>query len=189
MIKTSEIIKNKRIEKNLTQLDLANLLGVTDRAVSKWERGVGLPDPSLWSELSKILEINLETLLNGYEIQKHKTLNTLKSKFYVCNKCMNVIYSLSKIDVSCCGTKLTEVKLNDNELPFLVTKEKIENDLFIKIEHPMTKKSYLAFLAQVSYDKATIVKTYPEQSFEIRIPLLNKANLYVYDSLLGLFKI
>ena len=43
-IKTGELIKNKRIEKGYTQLELGDLLSVSNKAVSRWERGIGLPD-------------------------------------------------------------------------------------------------------------------------------------------------
>lgn len=68
--KIGEFIKQKRKEKNLTQRDLANKLSVTDRAISKWERGICCPDISLLKELSSILEISINELLSGENIEK-----------------------------------------------------------------------------------------------------------------------
>ena len=56
----------------MTQVELANHLGVTDRAISKWENGRGLPDLSLIRELCDILGISINELLNGEKIKKEE---------------------------------------------------------------------------------------------------------------------
>ena len=63
--KIGKFIAKCRKEKKLTQEQLAEKLFVTDRAVSKWERGINLPDSSLMLDLCKILEINVNELLSG----------------------------------------------------------------------------------------------------------------------------
>lgn len=63
--KMSQFISELRKEKKLTQKELAEQLGVTDKAVSKWERGLGCPDISLLSKLSRILGVTTSELLNG----------------------------------------------------------------------------------------------------------------------------
>lgn len=68
-IKIGKFIKELRKEQNLTQKELATKLGITDRAVSRWERGIGCPDISLLSDLSKILNISISELLNGERIE------------------------------------------------------------------------------------------------------------------------
>lgn len=65
-----KFIANLRKEKKLTQKDLADKLGITDRAVSKWERGICMPDISLLSDLSVILNISIAELLNGSKATK-----------------------------------------------------------------------------------------------------------------------
>lgn len=67
--KIGTFITKKRKEKNMTQKELASKIGVTDRAVSKWERGLGCPDVSLLDELSKELNISIVELLKGEEIE------------------------------------------------------------------------------------------------------------------------
>lgn len=64
-IKIGSFIAELRKEKNMTQRILAEKLGVTDRAISKWENGRGLPDVSLMKPLCEILDINVTELLNG----------------------------------------------------------------------------------------------------------------------------
>ena len=67
-IKIGEFISSQRKMKNLTQAALAEKLGITDRAVSKWERGKGLPDVSLMLDLCEIFGITVNELLSGEEI-------------------------------------------------------------------------------------------------------------------------
>lgn len=59
-IKTGHLIYQLRKEKNLTQLQLAKLMNLSDKTISKWERGLGCPDVSLLIELSKIFEVDIE---------------------------------------------------------------------------------------------------------------------------------
>ena len=64
-IKTGRFIAEKRKEQNLTQVQLAEKLGITNRAVSKWETGKSLPDASIMLELCDVLKITVNDLLNG----------------------------------------------------------------------------------------------------------------------------
>ncbi len=64
-VKIGKFIASKRKEQGLTQLQLAEKLGITDRAVSKWETGKSLPDASLMPELCKLLKISINDLLCG----------------------------------------------------------------------------------------------------------------------------
>lgn len=64
-VKIGKFIANKRKEQGLTQLQLAEKLGITDRAVSKWATGKSLPDASLMPELCKLLKITINDLLCG----------------------------------------------------------------------------------------------------------------------------
>lgn len=66
--KIGKFISVLRKEKNMTQLDVAERLGVSDKSVSKWERGINLPDPSLYMDLCKILGITLNELFMGERI-------------------------------------------------------------------------------------------------------------------------
>lgn len=67
--KIGNFIAKKRKEKNLTQRELATKIGVTDRAVSKWERGMGCPDVTLLEDVSVALDISIVELLNGEEME------------------------------------------------------------------------------------------------------------------------
>lgn len=67
---TGKFISSKRREKGITQKELAEKLGVTDKAVSKWETGRGMPDVSVLEDLSKELEVSVSEILNGGEVER-----------------------------------------------------------------------------------------------------------------------
>ena len=68
--KIGQFIAEKRKEKGLKQSDLSMKLGVTDRSVSNWERGKNMPDLSLFQPICKILDVSINELLNGEEIEQ-----------------------------------------------------------------------------------------------------------------------
>ena len=71
-IKTGNLIKELRKAKGMTQKDLADKLHITDRAVSKWERGLCAPDISLLEPLSEILEVKVTDLISGEQITEEE---------------------------------------------------------------------------------------------------------------------
>lgn len=80
--KIGEFIASKRKEKELTQAELAKKLGVTDKAVSKWERGLGCPDVSILEILSKELDVSVLELLKGKKIE-NEVINITEADNYV----------------------------------------------------------------------------------------------------------
>ena len=67
-IKIGKFIASCRKEQGMTQANLAEKLGITDRAVSKWENGKSMPDSGIMLELCELLEINVNELLSGEKI-------------------------------------------------------------------------------------------------------------------------
>ncbi len=67
-IKIGKFIAECRKQKSLTQMQLSEKLGITDKAVSKWERGIAMPDSSIMLKLCNILGISVNELLNGEKI-------------------------------------------------------------------------------------------------------------------------
>lgn len=86
--KTGELISTIRKEKGLTQKELAAQLGVSDRAVSKWERGAGFPDVSLLAPLADALEIPVHCLLNG----EYKQDETIVQNDHIVRDAINFVY-------------------------------------------------------------------------------------------------
>jgi len=95
--KLGKFIAHKRKEKNMTQKQLALKIGVTDKAVSRWERGIGCPDISYLDDLSKTLNISIVELLKGeeidnVEIQEQDIIESMKySKNYTKQQIKNTI--------------------------------------------------------------------------------------------------
>ncbi|WP_455537942.1 helix-turn-helix domain-containing protein [Terrisporobacter sp.] len=189
--KVGSLILKLRKEKNMTQKQVAELLNISDKTVSKWERGLGCPDISLLSELSKIFNINIEKILLG-DLQESEVNggNMKRIKFYVCPNCGNIITSTGEGEISCCGRKLkAEVpKLMDEN--HKITIEDMENDHYIEIDHEMTKEHYISFVAYVTYDRVLLIKLYPEQSPTVRFPRLSgkfeRGKFYIYCNQHGL---
>jgi transcriptional regulator with XRE-family HTH domain len=78
LFKSGKIISNARKKKNMTQKELAEILCVSDKAVSKWERGLSFPDISILIPLSEKLDLNLHDLINGEELKEKKDDEILK---------------------------------------------------------------------------------------------------------------
>lgn len=85
-VKTGTIILKARKAHNMTQKDLADKLFVSDKAVSKWERGLCFPDISVLIPLTEILEISLYDLLKGENMNKNEIEETLKNTINYTNK-------------------------------------------------------------------------------------------------------
>ncbi|GMQ61981.1 helix-turn-helix domain-containing protein [Vallitalea maricola] len=187
-IKAGKLILSLRKEKNMTQKEIADALNISDKTISKWERGLGCPDVSLLGELANILGVNVEKLLLGDLSPNSKDTGNLKNvKFYVCSNCGDIIYSTGKAHISCCGRKLTPLVDKQHDEDHKIIIDEIENDYYITIKHEMTKNHYISFVAYVSFDRVQLVKLYPEQNAEIRLPKRQKGKLYVYCSKHGLW--
>ena len=76
--KIGKLISVLRKQKGLTQVQLGDMLGISDKSVSKWERGINAPDISLLNPLSDILDISVTELLNGEKNEKEIDIEILK---------------------------------------------------------------------------------------------------------------
>ena len=86
------MIKRLREKLKLTQSQLADFLGVSDRTVSKWETGRGFPDIIFLEPLAKILEVSVAELFSGAEIENdNRAANLSKSNFYVCSDSVELV--------------------------------------------------------------------------------------------------
>ena len=148
---TGAVIKKLRENKKMTQEELADILFVSSKAVSKWETGQGFPDISLIEPLAGALGISVLELLSGEDIQnRNRSSNMLKSRFYVCPVCGNAIRSTGEAVVSCCGITLPPLEAEDTEPEHDIRVEIIEDEYYVTIDHPIQKDHYISFLAAVS---------------------------------------
>lgn len=188
--KIGKLIFDLRKENHMTQKELADRLSLSDRTISKWERGLGCPDVSLLNELSKVLGVHVEKLLAGdLAPNDNDGGNMNRVKFYVCPTCGDILFSTGKADLSCCGRKLTALAVEKDQNGHAARVEKIENDYFITIDHEMSKDHYISFVAYVSYDRVLFVKLYPEQNAEVRFPRMQGKKVFAYCSRHGLWEI
>jgi DNA-binding XRE family transcriptional regulator/desulfoferrodoxin (superoxide reductase-like protein) len=187
---TGSVIKNLREAKGLTQGELAEKIGVSGKAVSKWETGKGLPDISLIEPLSTALSVSVMELMSGDKIiNKNISSNVLRSKFYVCPVCNNVIRAMGESLVSCCGLTLPPLEAEDADDAHTVTIEKVEDEHFITVKHDMTKSHYISFVAYLTTDRVQFQKFYPEGNAETRVQLRGKGYLYLYCNRHGLMRV
>lgn len=186
---TGATIKKLREVKGLTQLQLAEKIGVSSKAVSKWETAKGLPDITLIEPLSLALGVSVMELMSGETIiNKNVSSNMLFLKFYVCPVCGNIIYSTGETVLSCCGIVLTPLEAEEFDEAHSVTVENVEDEHFITVNHDMTKTHYISFVSFVTTDRVQFVKFYPEGNAETRLQLRGRGYLYIYCNRHGLMR-
>ncbi len=187
-IKIGRLIYKLRKEKHLTQLQLAEKMNISDKTVSKWERGLGCPEVSLLTDLSKIFEVDLEKLLSG-ELDANDTWrgNMKKLKFYVCPTCGNLITATTEAGISCCGKKLQPVLPQKAPEDEMLKVEIIEDEYFITTSHPMEREHFITFVALLTGDTMILKKQYPEWELQTRIPTLAHGRLLWHCNQHGLF--
>lgn len=186
---TGSTIRQLRESRNMTQAELAQKLGLSSKTISKWETGKGLPDITLLQPLAQVLGISVIELMNGEQIlNKNVSANLLRSKFYICPICGNIIHSLGNAVISCCGIPLPPLEAEAPEDTHAVTIENVEDEHFITIHHPMEKAHYISFIAYVTTDRIQLVKLYPEGNPQTRLQLRGMGYLYYYCNHHGLFR-
>lgn len=178
--KTGELIRRIRTEMGLTQANLAEMLSVSDKTVSKWECGGGLPDISIIPALSEALGIEMQSLISGGCEENGAVSGSMKKLvFYVCPICGNVVFQLGNAAVSCCGREMTALSGEKTENADLNV-QRIENEYYISSEHEMTREHYISFAAFVTGDSFWVKKLYPEWNCEFRLPFPGHGTLFWY---------
>lgn len=186
---TGVTIKSLREKQKLTQVQLAEKIGVSSKTISKWETAKGLPDISLLQSLAQALNISVIELMNGEHItNKNVSANMLRAKFYVCPVCGNVIYSIGDSVISCCGITLPALEAEIPDDNHKINIEAVEDEKFVVIKHPMEKNHYISFIAYVTSDRVQMVKLYPEGNAESRFQLRGHGILYWYCNHHGFYK-
>lgn len=185
---TGTVIKNLREKKNMTQVELAERLCVSDKTISKWERGKGYPDISLLEPISRVFGISVTELISGNAVHNaNVSANMLRSKIYVCPICGNVIHSMGEAVVQCHGMLLMPCQAEETDENHMIFIESIEDEYYVRIEHDMTKEHYISFVAALSADKLQMIKLYPEGNAEARFKINGVKKLLFYCNRDGLF--
>lgn len=185
--KIGAVIRTLRQEQNMTQKQLADKLNISDKTVSKWERGQGLPDISLIPNLTGILGVDMENLLAGDLTPNESDGGNMKNtKYYVCPTCNSLTFCTGEAEVSCCGKKLSALELKKAEEIEKLTVEEMEKEWYITSNHPMNKECYISFLAFASGDRIQVIKQYPEWDLNVRLPKRGHGLLIWYSTEQGL---
>lgn len=188
-IQIGRFIAEMRKAQNLTQRQLADTLSISDKTVSKWETGKGLPDLTLIQPLAQALDVSVIELMNGEQIiNRNRSCNVMRSRLYVCPICGNVIHCTGDAVVSCCGVTLPPLDAEDPDAEHTLLIQRVEDAHFLTISHPMTKTHYISFMAFASSDRFQLVKLYPEGNAEARMQLHGHGILYFYCNRHGLMK-
>lgn len=187
--KVGQLILALRKEKGMTQKQLADAMMLSDRTISKWERGLGCPDVSLLAALSGILQVDLARMLAGDLRPNEKDGgNMKKTKFYYCPDCGNLLFGTGQAEVSCCGRTRAPLIPQPEDAQHCIHMEEIDGEYYLTLQHDMTKQHYLTFAAYVCADKVFMVKLYPEQSAAARLPKMFGGCWYVCCNRHGLFE-
>ena len=186
---TGSTVKRLREAKDMTQTALAEKLCVGSKAVSKWETGKGLPDISLVEPLAKALGVSVMELMSGDTvINKNKAGNMLRSRFYVCPVCGNILHTTGDAVIGCCGITLPPLEAEETDGAHSFTLENVEDEHYLTVNHEMTKTHYISFAAYVTSDRLQLVKLYPEGNAETRFQRSGTGYLYIFCNKHGLMR-
>ena len=185
-----EAIKMLREKNRMTQSELAEKIGVTDKAVSKWETGRGLPDITLVESIAGALGISVGELFAGEQIiNRNKASNMRKTRLYVCPICGNIIQSTGDVALSCCGVSLPPLEAEKPDEDPQIKVEGIEGEYYVSMNHSMSKDHHISFFIYRTGDRIETVKLYPEGNAECRFFRRGRGEIFAYCNRHGLFKI
>ena len=186
--KVGGLIVQLRREKGLTQRQVADRLGISNKTVSKWECGRGCPDASLWDGLSDVLGADILKMLQGELRPNRPDVGKMsRARFYVCPVCGNLLVSTGESTISCCGRKLSHLVGRPYTEEHGVKVVEADLEYYVTLDHPMEKGHYIVFAAYVHDDRVLLQRLYPEQSAAFHLPITKRGGkLYLYCSEHGL---
>ena len=186
---TGAVIKELREKHKLTQLELADKLNVSDKTISKWETGKGYPDITLLEPIAEAFGVSVTELISGKAISNvNVSANMLRSKFYVCPVCGNIIHSMGEAVMQCHGVQLLPCQAEEADEMHQIRIERDADEFYVHIDHEMTKKHYITFIAALSGDRLQLTKLYPEGSAEARFKVNGVRKILYYCNRDGLFQ-
>lgn len=187
--KIGQLLRELRLQNNMTQKNLADQMGLSPKTISKWECGQGCPDLAVLPELAGILGVSMEDLLSGRLPERSQNGGNMKNlNFYVCPHCGNMITASGSPALSCCGRVLEPLQHQKPDMEHTVTVEEVDGEWFVTAPHPMEKGHSLMFAALVTSEQLTLVRQWPEWDFQVRLPKRGHGILYWYCSEHGLFR-
>ena len=187
---TGTMIRQLREKHGMTQQQLAEKLMVSDKAISRWETGRGYPDIALVEPLTAALGVSLIELFSGESVvNANRGFNMLRFRLHVCPICGNVIHSTGDAIISCCGIVLPALEAEPEDDAHRLRIEPVEDELYVAIDHEMSKTHYISFILAAKDDGCEIRKLYPEGNAEARFKRRRTKVLYYYCNQHGLFRV
>ncbi|MBQ8803146.1 MAG: helix-turn-helix domain-containing protein [Tyzzerella sp.] len=185
---TGAVIRELREKNHLTQSELAERLCVSDKTISKWETAKGYPDISLLEPIAKVFGVSITELISGNAVSNvNVSANMMRSKFYVCPVCGNIIHCMGEAVINCHGVLLTPSQAEETDEDHRILIERVEDEYYVRMEHDMTKEHYISFVAAFSSDKIQMIKLYPEGNPEARFKINGVKKIFFYCNRDGLF--
>lgn len=195
--KIGKFIATSRKKKGLTQIELADKLNITDRAVSKWERGKGCPDISLLEDLSKILDVSIIELLKGEKMKKNKSLEKeelLYSMNYAKESTKTKMYkTISNVIVTLITVIILTIVFNNLKISVFFNHRYYPNIMIVDVEGTKTgdklfsnieKQIELIKKGNINYstDELNYIITIIEKDLDEDIKLYNK-DYYTFNDI------
>lgn len=186
--KTGALIRALRAERGMTQLELAERTGVTDKAVSKWERGCGAPDISLLPALAEALGVSARTLLRGERTENEQTNGDLKRlRFYRCPACGNLLFSTDDAELYCCAQPLAPLAAQVPDEAHTLSVTVSDGEWLVTAPHEMRREHHISFVALLTGDTLVFKRLYPEWDMLARLPFFAHGTLLWHCTKHGLF--
>ena len=186
---TGTMIRRLRESRNMTQHQLAEMISVSDKAVSKWETGRGYPDISLVEPLAEALGVSIIELFSGEDVvNTNRSFNMQRMKLYVCPICGNLIQSTGEAVVSRCGIVLPALEAEPEDENHRLHFEKVEDEYYVTVPHDMSKTHYISYIMALKDDGWEIIKLYPEGNAEARFKICKTKCFCYFCNKHGLFR-
>lgn len=140
--------------------------------------------------IADVFSVSVTELISGNAVtNSNVSANMLRSHFYVCPVCGNIFHSMGEAVVQCHGIQLKSEEAEETDEKHKIFLERVEDEYYVQIEHEMTKKHYISFIAAVSSDRIQMVKLYPQGNAETRFKMNGVKKIYFYCNQSGLFSI
>lgn len=197
--KIGKYIKKLRIDNHFTQKDLADKLGVTYQAVSKWENGKNIPDISVLKEMSNLFNVEISEILNGENNLKHKKSNNIVIIVIILFLLLigliiilsiryknNTYYEFKELSTTCNNFKISGVAAYNNDKTSIY----ISNIEFCGGDDKQEYKTINCILYEDYKDISTKVSTCPSKNNITLEEYLKEVLINVdnYSSMCKLFK-
>lgn len=140
--------------------------------------------------IANVFGISLTELISGNTVvNANVSANMMRSRFYVCPVCGNVIHCMGESVIHCHGVQLTPAEEENADEKHPISIEQVEDEYYVCIDHEMTKNHYISFAAAVSADRIQMVKLYPEGNAQARFKMNGVRKIYFYCNRDGLFAV